>query len=40
VVPSPVLRADSYDSCAVLAELEERCVGSISGYKPSFCEEF
>jgi hypothetical protein len=38
--PSPVLRANSFAGAAVLAELEERGVGSFSGYRLSSVEEF
>jgi hypothetical protein len=40
MVPNPVPRADNLAIAAVLAELEERGVESILGYRPSFCEEF
>jgi hypothetical protein len=40
-VPNPVLRANNFFySYAILDELEERGVGSISGYSPSSCDEY
>jgi hypothetical protein len=40
MVPNLVLRADNLAIAAVLAELEERGVESILGYRLSSCEEF